>query len=229
MNEEVKSSDYINTLTRGSKGKSYRNDVIFNALECALDIRKFEINLYWKRAAYFWAFITAIFIAYFDSLDAEEPKLFLILGITLVGYIFSFAWYLVNRGSKYWQKNWELHVDFLEDKIMGSLYKMYNNPKNYRFINLLNGYPSSVSKINQLLSIIITLVWGVLFTDALSTIIKNVLAPLIIINIVPVVSLLIASKIAVVVLTAISILICWRTKGHIDSDMSQKPFVLRKN
>ena len=29
------------------------------ALEHALDIRKFEIELYWKRAAYVWAFIAA--------------------------------------------------------------------------------------------------------------------------------------------------------------------------
>ena len=29
------------------------------ALEHALDIRKFEIELYWKRATYFWTFIGA--------------------------------------------------------------------------------------------------------------------------------------------------------------------------
>ena len=29
------------------------------ALDLALDIRKFEIELYWKRAAYFWGFIGA--------------------------------------------------------------------------------------------------------------------------------------------------------------------------
>ncbi|QNR65148.1 hypothetical protein IAQ67_14620 [Paenibacillus peoriae] len=35
------------------------------ALEMALDIRKFEIDLYWKRATYFWAFIAATFAGYF--------------------------------------------------------------------------------------------------------------------------------------------------------------------
>ena len=31
------------------------------ALAYALDIRKFEIELYWKRGTYFWAFIAAAF------------------------------------------------------------------------------------------------------------------------------------------------------------------------
>lgn len=34
------------------------------ALALALDIRKFEIDLYWKRATYFWAFIAAAFAGY---------------------------------------------------------------------------------------------------------------------------------------------------------------------
>lgn len=34
------------------------------ALELALDIRKFEIELYWKRATYFWTFIAAAFGGY---------------------------------------------------------------------------------------------------------------------------------------------------------------------
>ena len=35
------------------------------ALDQALDIRKFEIELYWKRTAYFWTLITAAFAGYF--------------------------------------------------------------------------------------------------------------------------------------------------------------------
>ena len=34
------------------------------ALEHALDIRKFEIDLYWKRATYFWTFIGATFAGF---------------------------------------------------------------------------------------------------------------------------------------------------------------------
>ena len=33
-----------------------------NALNKAWEIRNFEINMYWKRAGYFWAFITTIIV-----------------------------------------------------------------------------------------------------------------------------------------------------------------------
>ena len=35
------------------------------ALKYALEIRKFEIDLYWKRATYFWTFIAAALAGYF--------------------------------------------------------------------------------------------------------------------------------------------------------------------
>lgn len=38
------------------------------AYERACDTRKFEIELYWKRATYFWAFITTIYVAYYHVL-----------------------------------------------------------------------------------------------------------------------------------------------------------------
>lgn len=91
------------------------------ALKYALDIRKFEIELYWKRAAYFWTLIAAAFAGYFALRSAEklrEGPLFL---VTCLGLVLSVAWYLVNRGSKFWQENWERHVDILEDEIIGPL------------------------------------------------------------------------------------------------------------
>ncbi len=135
------------------------------ALKCALDIRKFEIELYWKRATYFWAFIGVIFFAYFSLYNIDSSinyKPMYALGISIVGFIFSFCWYLVNRGSKFWQENWEMHVDFLEDEIMGSLYRVVKNPESYKWHKLLDGYSSSVSKINQFLSLVITSVWIIL-------------------------------------------------------------------
>lgn len=44
-------------------GRAHQRQV--KALEQAHDIRKFEIDLYWKRAAYFWTFIAATFAGYF--------------------------------------------------------------------------------------------------------------------------------------------------------------------
>lgn len=42
------------------------------ALEHALDIRKFEIELYWKRATYFWTLIAATFAGYLSVLAANK-------------------------------------------------------------------------------------------------------------------------------------------------------------
>jgi hypothetical protein len=60
------------------------------ALELALDIRKFEIDLYWKRATYFWAFITAAFAGYGLVQKLDEPeKTFLSVVFACLGLVFS--------------------------------------------------------------------------------------------------------------------------------------------
>jgi hypothetical protein len=128
----------------------------------AMDIRKFEIELYWKRATYFWTFIGAAFAAYaltYKTASEHEPWLSLLF--SALGFMFSFSWYLVNRGSKFWQNNWERHVDLLEDIALGPLYKIIaedtdsNNP-------LTAAGSFSVTKINQILSLFVTATWIVL-------------------------------------------------------------------
>jgi hypothetical protein len=138
------------------------------ALKQALDIRKFEIDLYWKRATYFWAFIAAAFAAYFalqSSIDALNVYI-----VSCLGLLFSLAWYLVNRGSGAWQRNWEAHVDLLEDEIMGPLYKTLINRRTYRFFHLAEPFSFSPSRINNLLSLLVTLTWLVLLARTLSRI-----------------------------------------------------------
>jgi hypothetical protein len=139
------------------------------ALKNALDIRKFEIEMYWKRAAYFWAFIALAFTAYFAVLvngekitDVQEDLLLLSSG---AGFFMSLCWYCVGKGSKYWQENWEKHVDWLENNVMGPLYKRvlaYKHGK-VSIICPTKPYPFSVSKINQLLTFAICLVWVFLY------------------------------------------------------------------
>lgn len=144
------------------------------ALERALDTRKFEIELYWKRASYFWTFIGASLAGYIaiqasSTLNKIHPSILL----SCAGLTFSFAWLLANRGSKYWQENWENHVGLLEDPVMGPLFKVTltrNDPDGRieHFLHLLTGpSPFSVSKINQLLSIFITGIWIVLLFTSL--------------------------------------------------------------
>lgn len=141
------------------------------ALLHALDIRKFEIDLYWKRATYFWAFIAAAFAGYFALLSSDSPppkETFVLLNC--IGLIFSLTWYFVNRGSKFWQNNWERHVDLLENEIMGPLYKTAIDIHTCNFWKLQKEYPFSVSKINQLLSLYVLLIWIFLTIQSLNEI-----------------------------------------------------------
>ncbi len=140
------------------------------ALAQALDIRKFEIELYWKRATYFWTFIGATlagFLAIEASNFANKQDLAIILAN--LGFVFSFAWFCANKGSKFWQENWEKHVDLLEDGVTGPLYKVVISRNTElsrveKIIDFMTG-PSkiSVSKINQLISLYVTLLWVMLF------------------------------------------------------------------
>ena len=155
--------------------EQYSNDFLSDqekagkALEHALDIRKFEIELYWTRATYFWAFIGATF-AGFLAIQASEVDNRQDLSVILscLGLVFSVAWLCVNRGSKHWQENWEKHVDMLEDRITGPLYKVVltrGRPKGWRdkTKHVLTGpSPLSVSKINQLISLYVSLLWVLL-------------------------------------------------------------------
>lgn len=73
------------------------------ALNVALETRKFEIELYWKRATYFWLFVAAIFTAYASikrSQDTFIGKSDILVLLACCGIVFSFAWICVNRASK---------------------------------------------------------------------------------------------------------------------------------
>lgn len=135
------------------------------ALEVALETRKFEIELYWKRTAYFWAFIVSVYIAYYnvftmENHDAQEVSFIrpaALLALSLLGCFFSLAWLMVNKGSKFWQKNWEKHVALLEDEIMGPLFKTHLSSDSGSPINPFKEYDYSVSKVNMAVGLLIIL------------------------------------------------------------------------
>lgn len=174
------------------------------ALNHALDIRKFEIDLYWKRATYFWAFIGATLAGYgavqaASSLGAVKTDLSVVL--SCLGIVFSFGWFCVNKGSKHWQENWENHVDMLEDEVIGPLYKIVlKRPdlvglkallkaliskwgyKRSFAVDRLGTYmkekitgpsPYSVSKINQIISLFVTVLWLFLLYKSLPSFSKS--------------------------------------------------------
>ena len=149
--EKMSRQDYTNTF-QGEQRK--------RALKTALEIRSFEIDLYWKRAIYFWTFIGLAFGAYFLYTEkSTDPSPDVVYAICCVGLTFSFVWYLVNRGSKFWTSNWESHVDFLENAEMGPLYKTVLDKEHFHFWDLQKAYPFSVGKLNQILNLYICFIW----------------------------------------------------------------------
>jgi hypothetical protein len=178
----VSRKDYSDAFEIGVEKGEGKESKQKRAHSLALDIRKFEIELYWKRAGYFWTFIAAT-LAGFMVVVQKEPSakaeyLSIILGC--VGLVFSFAWYCVNKGSKQWQENWENHVDLLENELVGPLYKIvtyrpkiklsFRKPKTYYdWLKALVTGPSafSVSKINQIVSLFVVGLWVALLFHVL--------------------------------------------------------------
>lgn len=156
----VKEDEYKNSFGLGTSPDLAKAE---RALQHALDIRKFEIGLYWQRATYFWTLIAATFAGYFAVLSAEHmiDKKFNAYVIACVGLIFSLAWFLTNRGSKYWQENWENHVDMLENKCIGPLYKTILQRSDAKgvFSTFEGPAPFSVSQINQWISLFTLAIW----------------------------------------------------------------------
>ena len=134
--------------------KNLSREAAERAFEKAWEIRNFEIELYWKRATYFWAFIASTFFGYFALVNSEKyarPDQFDhvdVYFVICIGFVLSVAWVLTNRGSKAWQRHWEVHIDLLEDQFTGPLYKTVHPISTY-----------SVSKINEIVSITFALVW----------------------------------------------------------------------
>lgn len=151
-------------------------DVQKNALEYALEIRKFEIDLYWKRATYFWTLIASAFAGYFVIMGTQHmaEQKFMAFIVACVGFLFTFAWLQVNRGSKQWQENWENHVDMLEDAVAGPLYKtVLRRPPHGDglFERSITGPASiSVSKTNQIVNLFTLFIWLVLAYFALDAV-----------------------------------------------------------
>lgn len=132
-----------------------------HALASAHDIRKFEIELYWKRATYFWLLQAAIFTALgFMWQGQNTPKSGLIpLGLTSIGLLTAVASWFASEGSKFWQENWERHIDVLEDNQGVRLHKTAWVGR--------DGIRWSVSGTNGWLNIFFAVFWLGLFLSVL--------------------------------------------------------------
>lgn len=165
----------INTMKEKKRGiskedyiKEYDKEKLEEAFKIALDTRKFEIELYWKRTGYFVLFIGAVFVGYYKMLQSIDngsndiQKELLFLFFSLLGFILSLLWYIANRGSKFWQENWEAHIEVLSTHLGIPIFGIINYCKSTKS-DLMKEYPFSVSKVNQMISLIVTISWFFLF------------------------------------------------------------------
>lgn len=160
-------------------GTKYYNEMK-EAFFKAHELRSFEIGLFWTRGTYFWAFILGSFTAYFYVFNkilgnneltiktvlkfSPMSKIVLLL-LSLVAFIFCLSWVLINKGSKYWQTNWEEHINIMEDIFNGSLYKTFLNTKTDKFDKCIlseKAYDYSVTQVTTLGSIMLMAISGCL-------------------------------------------------------------------
>jgi hypothetical protein len=120
--------------------------------DVSVQIRNFEIDLFWKRSLFFWGFISAAFIGY-----AALRQSGLRILVACFGMVCSCAWSLVNRGSKYWQENWEAKVERFELPVTGPLFAEEGAPQDKG--RWLRGRKYSVSKLAIALSDYVFLLW----------------------------------------------------------------------
>lgn len=144
--------------------KLYNKGKLEEAFKIALDTRKFEIELYWKRTGYFVLFIGAVFVGYYNIINTAEEGIskyqneWLLLLLAALGFLLSLLWYMANRGSKFWQENWEAHIKELSTHLGVPIFGIIKS-REHSIRNLIQEYPFSVSKVNQMVSLIITFAW----------------------------------------------------------------------
>ena len=161
--------------------KLYNKGKLEEAFKIALDTRKFEIELYWKRTGYFVLFIGAVFVGYYNIINtakesiSEYQKEWLLLLLAALGFLLSLLWYMANRGSKFWQENWEAHIKELSTHLGVPIFGIIKR-REHSIWNLMQEYPFSVSKVNQMVSLIITFTWLLMLCKEIgeSKLLKNI-------------------------------------------------------
>lgn len=141
----------------------------------AMEIRNFEISLFWKRSNYFLVLNTAVAAGVFYKINIPSFA----VPISIFGMIISLIWISVNLGSKYWQDRWERKLSKIElrlkpnaqlfsapSKVMNEEVKeglRYYKSKGFqlwrKIINKLVLRKPSVSRSMILLSMVFLLFW----------------------------------------------------------------------
>lgn len=139
------------------------------ALGRAHELRKFEIENYWKRSSYFWGFQLVSFGAL--ALSAKDGFFHppIVLLVAVLGALAALTALLSAQGSKFWQANWEAHVDFLEEALEGRLHTTALVEDHVSF---------SVSRVNERFLELLLAGWVLAFISSALTIIFPALTKL---------------------------------------------------
>lgn len=144
------------------------------AYDKAHDIRKFEIELYWKRTTYIWTVISALVTISglllsqsfkgSSSTPAANDDVFFnlyygILFLSSIGTLITIIAANILKSSVYWQKNWEYHTSLLEPLFSGSIYSTHLN-SNFK-VN--KNRKLSISKINTCFYLLMLFCWLAIF------------------------------------------------------------------
>jgi hypothetical protein len=97
--KELSDVDYYESFIKGRKHCEIKESYIK-----AWEAKNFEIDNYWKRANYFWAFQVASFAGYFSVYSSKffKENTEVLYCLICIGYITGIAWSLINKGSKAW-------------------------------------------------------------------------------------------------------------------------------
>jgi len=150
--------------------KEQKYDKRKELLKYAHDIRKFEIDLLWKRSAFIWTLITIVLSGVIVLLTdpSKKDSNYLSVLLTILGLVLSICWYYLNRGGKYWQEKWESVIMQNEDEVTGPMYKESSQYEiEIAYWKLNSAYGFSPSKILINISLFFVLIWvALLFIQA---------------------------------------------------------------
>jgi hypothetical protein len=128
------------------------------------EYHKMEIDMYWKRSTFYWTIIGAIFAGYFLISGSINDNTRLKLLVESLGVIVSLSWYLVFRGSKFWDIHWINKIQEIKNNNLLDIVK--EEKQSYgKIFNLFRPFPFAITKINLILSFFILLVWVVLMIE----------------------------------------------------------------
>ncbi len=139
-----------------------------NFYDKMLDLRKFEIENFWKRALFFWGALAIVLLAYSkNELGLEYQPI-----IAFIGFLYNIIFSLSLRGSKYWQEHWEVMATEYENKNNFSLVNEANYKPDFKSF-FTHPYRFSVSKLTMLLSDITALMWFMLWVKDIISFVFN--------------------------------------------------------